>query len=208
MKGLYVVIEGNDGTGKSTQVELLGKRLQQEGISSVEVHEPGGVPIADEIRQIIKNGTLERDGLINVMLFTASRRAIWQQQIAPHLEQGVWALSARNWISTLAYQGDGEYVDKNLIKDITETYVGQEYARPDIVIILDLDSDERKNRIKNRGSIENPDTFESRTDDFQQRVNNGYRTYAEEQNLTVIDASQTIEQIHEQIWTYVKGRNT
>lgn len=206
MKGLYVVIEGNDGTGKSTQVELLGQRLKQEGILSVEVHEPGGVPIADEIRKIIKNGTLERDGLVNVLLFTASRRAIWQQQIAPSLDKGEWALSARNWISTLAYQGDGEGVDKALIQNLTETFVGEGYVTPDIVVVLDLDSNGRKSRIENRGEVENPDTFESRTEDFQQRVNDGYRTYAEQQNITVIDASQTIEAIHEQIWAHIQER--
>lgn len=206
MTGQYIVIEGNDGTGKSTQVELLGQRLQSLGISSVEVHEPGGIPIADEIREIIKNGSLERDGLVNVLLFTASRRAIWQQQIEPSLQKGTWALSARNWISTLAYQGNGEGVDKSKIRELTEQYVGTKYCEPDMVFILDLSDAHRADRIAKRGSIANPDTFESRGNDFQDRVNEGYRSYALSEGLTVIDASKSIEQVHEEIWAHVQER--
>ena len=72
--GKYIIIEGADGTGKSTQAERLVAYLNSQGIKTVLTQEPGGVPIAEELRTIIKNGTLERDSWTNVMLFTTARR--------------------------------------------------------------------------------------------------------------------------------------
>ena len=103
-RGKYIVIEGHDGTGKSTQAERIRDRLQKEGIDSVEFHEPAGVPIADAIRTVIKDGSLERDGETNLLLFTAARHEIWKHA-EKELALGKWVVSARNYYSSLAYQG-------------------------------------------------------------------------------------------------------
>lgn len=202
--GKYIVIEGNDGTGKSTQVELLHQKLESSGISCVEIHEPAGVPIADHIRDIIKNGTLERDGLVNVLLFTAARRAIWEQQIRPSLVKGIWVLSARSWISTVVYQGYGEGIDENLIHNITRQFVGESYLQTDLTCILHVDDTTRNERIVKRGELDKPDTFESKDQAFQGAVNNGYQVYAKANNLPVIDASRSIHAIHQDIWHLVQ----
>ncbi|HET8690359.1 MAG TPA: hypothetical protein VFL81_02895, partial [Candidatus Saccharimonadales bacterium] len=99
-RGKYVVVEGNDGSGKSEQVVRLGRRLGRLGITAIEVHEPDGadgVKGATELRKIIKDGTIERDPLTNVMLFTAARRLNWLQAMQPALQRGDWVLAARTW---------------------------------------------------------------------------------------------------------------
>jgi dTMP kinase len=199
-KGRYIVIEGHDGTGKSTQVEMLREYLEQRGIASEEVHEPDGVPIASELRTIIKNGNLERDPITNLLLFTAARRAIYEQKIAPTLDRGAWVLAARNWISTVAYQGYGEGLDPNLVKSVTRQFTDLHYMLPDWTVVLTLeDNEQRAERIAERGELENPDTFESKDDEFQDRVKNGYLDIAKKSSIQTIDASPSKEEVHQQI---------
>ena len=199
--GKYVVIEGHDGTGKSTQVELMREWLKSEhGIDSIEFHEPAGSPIADEIRTILKNGSLERDGTTNMLLFTAARHDIWETRAKSALKIGKWVIAARSYLSTMAYQGYGEGLDLNLIKQISEISLDKNYMNPDYEFILDLDNEnERFNRINQRGELENKDTFESKSDDFQERVRQGYLQIAADRNIPVISANQSPEAISNQI---------
>ena len=204
-RGKYIVIEGNDGTGKSSQVEKLQEKLTSLGIESIQIHEPDGVPISAKLREIIKDGTLERDGKTNIMLFTAARHENWRQQMEPALASGKWVLSARSWISTVAYQGYGEGNDVEFIKRVTQEFVGDEYLRPDVEIVLSLtDEAVRKSRISNRGELDKPDTFESRADDFQTKVNDGYFDFAKLQNIQILDASGTIDEVENSTWNIVK----
>ena len=201
-RGKYIVIEGNDGTGKSTQVEKIRTRLAEKGIESVEYHEPAGTPIADEIRTIIKNGGLERDGETNLLLFTAARREIWHRA-KQELALGRWVVTARNYYSTLAYQGYGEGLDTDLILETTRTFTDRGYMKPDLAVVLALDDQTRETRITGRGAIDNPDTFESRSNEFQERVNNGYLEIAWENNLRIIDAGKSIDEVTDAIWDEV-----
>jgi dTMP kinase len=201
-RGKYIVIEGNDGTGKSTQVEKIRERLAEKGIESVEFHEPAGTPIADEIRTIIKNGALERDGETNLLLFTAARREIWHRA-KQELTLGRWVVTARNYYSTLAYQGYGEGLDTDLILNTTRIFTDRDYMKPDLAVVLALDDQTRETRITGRGAIDNPDTFESRSDGFQERVNNGYLEIAWENDLKIIDAGKSIDEVTDAIWDEV-----
>lgn len=212
-EGKYVVIEGTDGTGKSTQVEMLADRLQERSIETVQFHEPDGVEIASEIRSVIKNGNLARSAFTNVLLFTASRRENWLQKGLPVLQRGGWVLSARDYTSTLVYQGLSEGLelgktteeDLTLIEDITLMASDIRYLNPDHKIILDIDDEEeRAERIAARGEIENPDTFESRGETFQNSVIEGYRKIANRRNIPIISAEQSLESIHDQIWNIVR----
>lgn len=202
--GKYIVIEGNDGTGKSTQVELLRTRLKNDGIQTIEIHEPGGTAVADAIRQVIKNGSLERSAKTNLLLFTASRQEIWQHAEA-HLAKGTWVIAARNYFSTLAYQGYGEGLDRELILSVTQQFTSDRYMTPDLAVILTLeDEDERKRRIGQRGDLDNPDTFESKDSSFQQRVSDGYLHIAKDRSLPVISALQTPQQISDEIYALIE----
>lgn len=200
-RGKYIVIEGADGTGKSTQAQLLVDYLNSKGIKAVMTQEPGGVPIGEELRTIIKNGTLERDPWTNVMLFTASRRASWLQYIEPHLSDGTWVIASRSYISTIAYQGYGEGMNTGKIIDFTKDNVDERYLTPDKVVILTLgNEDTRKSRLGIRSAHDqHHDTFESMPDDFQTKMQDGYEKFAHEHILDLLDATKSIDDIQQEI---------
>jgi len=203
MRGKYIVIEGSDGTGKSTQVKLLRSRLQAEGVSSIEFHEPEGTPVTDAIRTIIKDGTLARDSITNLLLFTAARHEIWKHA-SQSLSEGTWVISSRNYFSTLAYQGYGEGVDRTLILRTTQEFTDSTYMKPDLAVILTLtNEEERRTRIQQRGEL-HPDTFESRDATFQAAVKQGYLDIARDKGLSIIASEQTPNAITEQIYELIR----
>lgn len=209
--GTYIVIEGNDGTGKSTQVELLTHNLIEQGHDAIMIEEPGSEDIeksterANYLRSVIKNGELKRDPEINVALFSCARSELWQNKIAPALARGAVVLSARNYFSTLAYQGKGEGIDEDHIIEITRLFTDERYINPDLLLVLTLEDEiERAARINKRGELEKPDTFEARGADFQSIVNQAYIDIANEHNIETISCldgtrSKTIEEIQEEI---------
>jgi dTMP kinase len=208
--GRYIVIEGNDGTGKSTQVELLAELLREQGSEVQVVEEPGSddedksTPVANELRAAIKNGELQRSPEINLLLFSAARRELWQQKIAPALGRGAVVLSARNYFSTLAYQGRGEGLDETEIVRVTRLFTDERYMAPDLMAVLVADDAARQVRIAQRGALENPDTFESRGGDFQDTVNQAYVELGKKYDLPIIDASRSIEEIQRDIRKLVR----
>lgn len=204
MPGKYIVIEGNDGTGKSTQVELLSSHLNQRGIQTFVMHEPAGSPIADAIRTVIKNGDLERDAETNLLLFTAARHENWRHA-KKALEGGAWVISARNYISTEVYQGHGEGIDIDHIHRLTREFTDKTYMNPDHTFILHLANEEREKRIAGRGDLENKDTFESRDHSFQTTINDGYEETAEHYGFVLVDATQPIDTIQSMIQAAIGG---
>jgi dTMP kinase len=212
LAGKYIVIEGNDGTGKSTQVERLASYLRSTGHDARIVEEPGSeddektTPVANYLRSVIKNGSLLRDPEINLSLFSAARRELWQEKIAPALGQGATVLSARNYFSTFAYQGGGEGIDNEHIRAITSLFTHPRYMTPDHMLVLTLEDESvRAARISQRGALEVADTFESKDAEFQLRVNEAYVALAKEYDLPTISAKdnagklRTIEEIQLEI---------
>ena len=206
-QGKYIVIEGHDGTGKSTQADLLQQYLTNQGIESIHIKEPGGSPVAEAIRSVILNGDLQRTPMTNALLFTANRHELWHAVIEPALSKGVWVICTRNYWSTLVFQGYGEGMSLPVIEAMTRTFTSARYMSPDYGVMLTFPSNEgRKARIAKRGELANPDTFESKSIDFQDRVQEAYGILAEEKNLPTIDASTSIETIHEQILMDMRAR--
>lgn len=204
--GRYIVIEGNDGTGKSTQVDMLAEWFRGQGRQVQIVEEPGSddpdksTPVANELRKVIKNGDLVRSPEINVVLFSAARRELWRERIQPALGRGAIVLSARNYFSTLAYQGRGEGLTEEYIIDMTAVFTDEHYMKPDDMIVLTLeDTAVRSERIQRRGQLENPDTFESRSGEFQDKVSAAYIDLAKKYDLATIDASGTVDEIQQKI---------
>ncbi len=198
MRGKYIVIEGNDGTGKSTQVELLAEYLKQQAIDTFVMHEPAGTPISATVREIIKNGDLERDASTNVLLFTACRHENWKRAKV-QLEAGKWVISARNYISTEVYQGIGEGFDIDTIHTLTRQFTDELYMQPDHTLVLHVSQEEREKRIAGRGTLENKDTFESRGKEFQDVLDEGYTTIAKKYGFRLIDANRSINEIQNEI---------
>lgn len=197
-EGKYIVIEGHDGTGKSTQVEMLAENLLGQGVESFVAQEPAGTPTADAIRTIIKDASLQRDAETNLLLFTAARHEIWQRA-KQELALGRYVISSRNFLSTLAYQGGGEGLDEPEILDLTSQFTDEKYMNPDLTIVLSLDQATRQKRLVGRDDDQTKDTFESRGDDFQTKVNEAYGRLAEERGYPVIDADASVDEIHQQI---------
>ena len=203
--GRYIVIEGNDGTGKSTQVAMLADYFQARGHVVCVVEEPGSddpeksTPVANELRRIVKNGNLVRSSEINLALFSAARRELWREKIQPALQRGEIVLSARNYISTLAYQGYGDGLDTEEIMRMTKLFTDERYLQPDAMVVLTLSDTQRQQRIAERGRIAQPDTFESREQSFQDRVNHAYEAIAAERNIPVLSATGTPKEVHARI---------
>lgn len=195
-RGFYIVGEGNDGTGKSTQIELLAKYIEKEfGLEVLVINEPGGTPIAEEIRHIIKNGSLERSAVTNLLLFTVCRYEVWFKEALPVLSRGGVVLSARNYLSSVVYQGLAEGLGSDYVRQVTAAFMDRRYMEPDLTVILSLEDDTRRTRLNQRGAAKNPDTFEIRDDDFQEKINQGYAGLVESDGFVEVDASRTIEQV-------------
>lgn len=200
-RGKYIVLEGSDGTGKSTQAQLLsrynetilGRRslyvFNDETHRMEPVQEPGGTPTANAIRLTLKNASHPLTPWEQVELFTEARVSIWHDAIAPALDDGIDVITARNVVSTIAYQGYGLGVDQQKILDYTRERVGETYLCPDSLVILALQNEDvRRARLISRGHMPDKDRYESMPDDFQLRMAFGYLEYAATHALPLIDA--------------------
>lgn len=195
---MYIVIEGQDGTGKSTQAKLLKEHFENEGKEVVVLEEPDGdLPQAHDLHDMILTRGYSLEPLSNVLLFTAARVELWKKIAEPVLRRNGIVISARNYWSTLAYQGYGEGVSRNKIIRITKDLLPDKYFNPDYGFILVVPDEIRLARQENRGKA--TETFEKRADDFQQKVNSAYPKIAKDFKLTIIDASSPIEDVFKKI---------
>ena len=191
---MYIVIEGQDGTGKSTQAELLKKHFEDQGKEVVMLEEPDGdLPQAHDLHDMILTRGYNLEPLTNVLLFTAARVELWKKIAEPVLRRGGIVISARNYCSTIAYQWYGEGVSRSKIIRITKDLLPEKYVHPDYGFILTVSDKVRLARQKNRGKA--TETFEKKPSEFQQKVNAAYPKIAKEFNLNLVDASGTIEEI-------------
>ena len=200
---MYLVIEGQDGTGKSTQVEKLADFLRETTDREVlTFHEPDGdLESAHAMRDIIKQKHYDLEPISHVLLFTAARCELWHKLAVPVLKRGGYVIAARNWWSTLAYQGYAQGVSRSKIIRITKMIMPDSYVAPDKSVILALSDAERTRRQHARdlaGTADTTsatDTFESKPDSFQQKVNSAYLKIAKDLNIPVLDASGSIEEV-------------
>ena len=200
-RGKYFVFEGGDGTGKSTQAILFDKYIRSLGHDTLQVfndetglmepiQEPGGTPAADILRRKIKDRTIERSPWNSVEWFTEARASIWNEAILPAFESGQHVITARSWLSTLAYQGYGEGMSLEEIRAYTREHVGEAYMAPDFVAILALKKEKaRKTRLANRSITDSTaDTFESKPEEFQTSMQSGYVQLAHDHGIELLDA--------------------
>lgn len=197
---MYIVIEGQDGTGKSTQARLLKEYFEKQCKEVIVMDEPDGdLPQAHDIHDLIliKGKEYQLEPVTNLLLFTAARVELWRKSAEPVLRRGGVVISARNWWSTLAYQGYGEGVSRSKIIRLTKDILPEKYYHPDKGCILVVPDTVRLARQDGRGKAK--ETFEAKADDFQQKVNHAYPKIAHEFDIPVIDASGTIEEVFAEI---------
>ena len=197
--GTFIVFEGGEGSGKSTQAQILYKRLRQEGYPSLPLREPGGTELGEKVRRVLK-GQADATPLALLLLFSAARAQLVQEVIRPTLAQGSVVVCDRYVPSTIAYQSYGGGLDMATVAKVTEAAI--QGLQPDVVVLLDQPPAlgfERKHG-------QAPDRFESEELKFHQRVRQGYleQAKAEPERWLVVDATLPKEQVAEVIWRRVE----
>lgn len=201
MTGLFVVFEGADGTGKSTQVIDVSTRLRTAGHDVVVTREPGGSPIAEKLRDLVLDPEHDITPMTEALVFAAARADHIKKTIAPALDAGQIVISDRFVGSSIAYQSAGRGLSEETIKDINMYATGG--LTPDVTIVLDLAETVAGRRRVARG--ETADRMESAPDGFQDAVRASFLDQADaapDRHL-VIDASQTPEEITNEILTHL-----
>jgi dTMP kinase len=201
-KGYFIVLEGPDGGGKSTQARLLAEYLRGIGQDAVLTREPGGTPLAEEIRRVILTPSQESlDPMAEILLYAASRIQHVRRLIQPSLDAGRIVICERFIDSSLAYQGYGLGWDLELIKAVNRLAVGE--MAPDCVFLLDSEPEAGLARVNRRSEATQGglDRIEARGLDFQQRVRQGYlELAASNPRVLVINTTRrTIEDIHDEL---------
>ena len=200
MRGKFIVIEGIDGCGKTTQIDELSKWLPKSGLMKkgsqlITTREPGGSQLGKKLRSLIldNNENNKPSSLSELLLYSADRAEHVSKIIAPALKNNDWVISDRFSDSTLAYQGYGRNINLEIIKNIESIVCQGEY--PDLTFFLEISPEESIFRRKN----EIPDRIESEGIRFLEKVNEGFQKIAKEENWKVISASQNIQTISNQI---------
>jgi len=196
MKGKFIVFEGIDGCGKTTQINEIFNWLScscliSKNSSIIKTREPGGSLLGQKLRDLIlsNNNDNAPTSLTELLLYAADRTEHVAKIIAPSLEKGDWILSDRFSGSTLAYQGYGRNIDAEIIKKLE--IIACQGEKPDITFLLDISPEESIARRKNQI----PDRIESEGINFLRKVNNGFKEIAKKNNWIVITASDSKENI-------------
>jgi dTMP kinase len=195
--GKFLTLEGTEGVGKSTNLAFVRGWLQARNIEVIVTREPGGTPLAEEVRGLLLAKRDEPvDQTAELLLVFAARAQHIAQVIKPALARGAWVLSDRFTDATFAYQGGGRGLDKNIIQQLEVMVQGD--LRPDLTLILDIDVKLGLTRASQRGEL---DRFESETLDFFERVRAAYRerAIANPTRYTIVDAGQTLEKVQQDI---------
>ena len=199
-RGLFIVFEGVEGSGKSTQCRLLTRQLEKNGISFLHLREPGDTNTGEKIREWLKTGN-DLDGHSELFLLSASRRALVKNKIVPALNRGQVVVLDRYIYSTLAYQGFGRGISIKQIEYIN--MMATDGLSPDIIFLLDIDPKASFQR-KEETSL---DRWELEDIDFHKKIRNGYLEISREtQNLwTIINADKPKKSISKEVWEIVLG---
>ncbi|OAT47106.1 thymidylate kinase [Proteus hauseri ATCC 700826] len=194
----FIVIEGLEGAGKTSAIQTVVETLKQQGITNLAfTREPGGTPLAEKLRELIKQG-IEGEKVTDkaeLLMLYAARVQLIENVIKPALADGKWVIGDRHDLSSQAYQGGGRGLDKNLMLSLRNTVLGD--FRPDLTLYLDLDPVIGLARARARGEL---DRIEKESMDFFYRTRERYQSLAKEDaSIITIDASQTIDKVQADI---------
>ena len=196
LKGKFIVFEGIDRCGKTTQAKLLQKKLKEKKIDPVLTFEPGATNIGHELRDILLHSQFNLDPLTETFLFEADRTEHVKKVIIPALKSGKWVISDRYFYSTLAYQSGGKGVNEEIINQLNQFATNG--VIPDLVILIDILPE---TAVQRKGEL---DRIEKEGIQFLNRVREKYLYLSrQEKNFVVIDGEVPIPQIEEKIWKIV-----
>jgi len=197
MTGKFITVEGIEGAGKTTCMQVVTDVIEQQGISAIHTREPGGTDLGEDLRNLLlghKHTGMSDDAEL-LMMFAARAEHI-AQKIKPALDAGNWVLCDRFTDATYAYQGYGRGISLEKISGLENWVQGE--LRPDLTLLMDLPVEMGMERAGKRSA---PDRFESEAWDFFERIRKGYLSIAAEQSsrVKVIDASQDLHDVQEQV---------
>lgn len=199
-KGLFITLEGADGCGKTTQLNLLKEYLTNRGYEIVVTREPGGRGLGEKLREILLNYDGEVSDRCEAFLYLADRAQNIDTIIKPAINSGKIVLCDRHTDSSVAYQGYGREQNIDNINMLNELAVNG--VHPDLTIVFDIDTETSMARV---GAEK--DRLESAGIEFHKRVRNGYLEIAKKnpQRIKVVDASQTIEDVQRDVIKIIEG---
>jgi dTMP kinase len=197
---MFVTFEGLDGSGKSTQAELLRARLEAEGVDVVSTREPGGTELGEGVRDLVLHGG-HVGPWAEALLYVAARAQLVDEVIRPALERGASVICDRYVDSSIAYQGAGRELGVDRVIDLNLAAVGG--LLPDRTFLLDLDPGDVPSRIQRHF-----DRLEREGDDFRARTAAGYRELAERfpERIVVLDAARPADELAEEVYGSLRVR--
>ena len=204
IKPRFISFEGGEGSGKSTQIKLLAKRLAKYG-DVITTREPGGTIEAEIIRNLLVKGKKNKwSGVVETLLLYAARKDHIDKVIAPSLKKNKWVLCDRFKESTLVYQGYGKNVDIDLIKKLDKIITNN--LTPSLTFILDIDPIIGLNRSKRKSNTET--RYENMSLGFHKKIRKAFRTVAKsnKKKFILINANQDINLIQDIIWNEVSTK--
>lgn len=200
MKGLFIVMEGPDGSGKTTQINLLKEYLEEAGYECLITREPGGTVIGEEVRQLILNPEhKEMSPVTEMLLYAASRAQLVHEVIGPALEEGKIVISDRFVDSSIVYQGIARKLGISTVSAVNAPGIG--IYRPDGIFFIDLSEEEGLRRKKEQKNL---DRMEQEGIDFHHMVSEGYRkVLSGRPEVMKIDGGRSIDTIQKKIRNHV-----
>ena len=202
----FFSLEGIDGSGKTTQIDMLIDALAKEGYSVVKLREPGGAKISERVREILLDTNFK--GIMSdkteLLLYNAARAQVIAEIIQPALDAGKIVIADRFAWSTFAYQGYARGLGADLVQRLTE--ITCDGCFPELTVVLDIDVQRGRARTAKRG--EAPDRLESEKAEFFERVRKGYLAAARDYSdcVAAIDADRTPDEVFADLYKLVKAR--
>lgn len=211
MKSRYIVIEGLEGAGKTTAIKTVVETLAKVGITEIDfTREPGGTPLAEKLRQLIKYGIAEEKvtDKAELLMLYAARIQLIENVIKPALAKGRWVIGDRHDLSSQAYQGGGRGLSAELMQVLRNTILDD--FRPDLTLYLDIEPTLGLQRARDRGEL---DRIEKESLDFFERTRQRYlELAAEDDTIITIDANKSLEEVQKTIrqtlsnWLVAQGK--
>ena len=201
MEAKFITLEGIEGSGKTSSIKSITDLLDQKNISYVVTREPGGSSIGSELRSILLDTNTEISSEVELMLMLADRKDHVEKVILPNLEAGTWVISDRFMDSSIAYQGGGRGLDKEMINAFSNNL---NLPIPDLTLLFDVPVKISLSRVKARGEL---DRFEQEELAFHNRIREAYLELAKENisRIQIIDSSQEIERMLKNVEQIIKN---
>ena len=203
MKGLFVTFEGADATGKTTQIKMLAKALEDIGVATVVTREPGGTDVAEKIRSLLLDKEMKLSAKTELLLYLAARTEHVENVIRPALQQGKIVICDRFLDSTIAYQGFARGFAVEVVDSLNS--FATDGLLPDVTFLLDAQPELLEQRLCTRGE---QNRLDAESTLFKAKVREGFLALQQQhpKRIKLVEAARLPEQIHAEVWTILESK--